>query len=358
MKFAITVSVLSLFFVSYGTESFAQTADPKVATILHCEEIYPDLEILGNTKFKQRYQYDRDLRSCISMYNDMAWYSTGPDRTQRLIAILEEQTHSKVVRDRNTESESIPKWIKDDAIRWHQGKERDSILSYGIRHMILSGMLQVPAGTVDQRHCQDEICVSKGDYITYSITGSDQDQLTVKHTIQNISDKAMIISVDGVSKHGRTSDQIQVTKDGLVQNAHAKCCAGYQFLHKVPLEIGSKINSVKDLVVESQIVFSFKGTQRPSFVAKDGSGSYYEIVDAGTGIVLFAKNHDRIKKETVTTELTDTNVLSEDLKIQYGGMKIPSWFRTPVKWWSEGQISDAEYLSGISYLLKNSILRI
>lgn len=358
LKFVIAASVLSLFFVSYGTESFAQDADSSIATIQHCEEIYPDLEMLGNAKFKQRYQYDKDLRSCIDMYNDMAWYTTDPDREQRLIAILEEQTHSKMVRDRHAETESIPKWIKDDAIRWHQGKELDSILSYGIRYMINSNLLQAPIGAADQRYCEDEVCVSKGDYVTYSVTGSDRDQLTVKHTVQSVSDKAIVISAEGVSKYGRTSDHIQITKDGLLQSADQRCCTGYQFLHKVPLEIGSKISSVKELAVESQVVFPFKGVQRPAFVAKEGTESYYEVVDSETGVVLFAKNSDRIKKETTTTELVDTNMLSEDLRIRYEGMKIPSWFRSPVKWWSEGMISDAEYLSSISYLLKNNILQI
>jgi hypothetical protein len=57
-------------------------------------------------------------------------------------------------------------------------------------------------------------------------------------------------------------------------------------------------------------------------------------------------------------QLVDTNILKKDTTIRYDDMKIPFWFKNTVKWWTEGKISDSEYVSGISYLLKNDILRI
>jgi hypothetical protein len=51
-------------------------------------------------------------------------------------------------------------------------------------------------------------------------------------------------------------------------------------------------------------------------------------------------------------------VFTKEIQIQYEDMQIPPWFRPTVKWWTEDKVSDAEYLAGISYLLKNKIMQI
>jgi hypothetical protein len=93
-------------------------------------------------------------------------------------------------------------------------------------------------------------------------------------------------------------------------------------------------------------------------MAWDKTKQYQEVIDKQTGIVLFAKHIDRIKKTQWSAELTDTNAFSKEIEIQYEGMRIPAWFKDPVKWWSEGKISDSEYVNNISYLLKNKIMQI
>jgi hypothetical protein len=93
-------------------------------------------------------------------------------------------------------------------------------------------------------------------------------------------------------------------------------------------------------------------------LAKDRTGNYQEIIDKETGIVLFAKHQNKIKKTEWVAELTDTNTFTKDIKIQYEDMRIPPWFRANVKWWTEGKISDVEYLSGISYMLKHDFMQI
>jgi len=37
---------------------------------------------------------------------------------------------------------------------------------------------------------------------------------------------------------------------------------------------------------------------------------------------------------------------------------IPSWVRTNALWWGQGQISDADYLQGLQYLITNKMLRV
>ena len=106
----------------------------------------------------------------------------------------------------------------------------------------------------------------------------------------------------------------------------------------------------------NNVVFPFKNTQRDAIVAWDKTKQYQEVIDKQTGIVLSAKYTDRIKKTQWSAELTDTNAFSKDLKIQYKKMSIPSSVKDLVKKWTDGQITDMEYLHEISYLLQNKIM--
>ena len=46
-----------------------------------------------------------------------------------------------------------------------------------------------------------------------------------------------------------------------------------------------------------------------------------------------------------------TNVYADD-------MQIPAWIKSNAKWWSEGQISDSDFVQGIQYLIKQEIIKI
>ena len=37
---------------------------------------------------------------------------------------------------------------------------------------------------------------------------------------------------------------------------------------------------------------------------------------------------------------------------------IPSWIKMNAKWWSEGKISDVEYVAGIEYLVNQGIIKL
>ena len=38
--------------------------------------------------------------------------------------------------------------------------------------------------------------------------------------------------------------------------------------------------------------------------------------------------------------------------------KIPSWIKNNAGWWSDGLISDSDFVSGIQWLVSNGIMRI
>jgi hypothetical protein len=129
-------------------------------------------------------------------------------------------------------------------------------------------------------------------------------------------------------------------------------------VHAVPVEPGMTIHSEYELKASDEVIFPYKNQQRDAVIAWDKTKQYQEVIDKKTGIVLFAKFQDRIKKTQWSAELTDTNAFVEQIEIQYDGMRIPIWLKNPVKWWTEGKISDSEYANSISYLIKNKIMQI
>jgi len=38
--------------------------------------------------------------------------------------------------------------------------------------------------------------------------------------------------------------------------------------------------------------------------------------------------------------------------------KIPSWIKSNACWWSQDQISDQSFASGLEYLIENGIIRV
>ena len=330
------------------------TSDPE-NTVQECGILYPELEVLGKSKFLERHMHNPNIRSCLTLYNDISWFSDDPDRNDRLIALLGKSIITKQVRDRLDRTENIPEWIKDDATRWHQGKELDSTLSYGIRFLINSKMIADPINRSDQPRCNtNQICTIKDNYIRYSIKDSQSHDVTnLTHTFGPPANIITVASVE-TTKKNKTLDSFHIDSEGLVGHTQQY----YRFVHKIPVKTGITINSEYEIKTADEIIFPFKNQQRDAVIAWDKTKQYQEVIDKQTGIVLFAKYTDRIKKTQWTAELTDTNAFSEEIKIQYDEIRIPSWFRDPVKWWIEGKISDVEYLNNLSYLLQNKIMQI
>jgi len=48
----------------------------------------------------------------------------------------------------------------------------------------------------------------------------------------------------------------------------------------------------------------------------------------------------------------DSSVIEDDKQKIKQAYEFPEWFKTRVKWWNEGKISDAEFYSGMKYLTK------
>ena len=333
--------------------AFAQTDSQKI--IDQCQTLYPEFETLGKSKFYERYMHQPNIRKCLTLYNDIAWFSTMPDRTDQLIAILDKPITQKIVRDRTIHIDIIPQWIKSDTIRWLQGKDHDSVFSYGLRYLVDAKMIHASNITPDHSGCLPaQICVFKDDFIKYSIKDSQTDDVKIITDTFGTPGKIIAISSTETTKQGKTQYNFHIDSTGLVGGTEKY----YQFVHKNPIELGMTIKSQYEITAQNQIVFSFKDQHRVAVIAWDKTKQYQEVIDKNTGIVLSIKYHDRIKKTEWSAELTNTNAFSDDIEIENLGIKVPSWVKEPVKWWTDGEITDSEYLNCISYLIKNQVIQI
>jgi len=56
--------------------------------------------------------------------------------------------------------------------------------------------------------------------------------------------------------------------------------------------------------------------------------------------------------ETLSTKVCGDRLCSE-IEEEYSESKIPDWIRNNAKWWSEGSIGDSDFISGIQFLIQN-----
>lgn len=94
------------------------------------------------------------------------------------------------------------------------------------------------------------------------------------------------------------------------------------------------------------------------------SSAPFQLVDAGNIVMPFGSNV--IVPQWLDGAITDTMFfkflvekntikLAEGQKLQEK-TEIPDWYKTNGKWWSEGKISDSEFVSGLQYLVNQKII--
>jgi hypothetical protein len=353
-KLLVVTSIATILIITGACQSFAAPDLTHQNIIANCEILYSDFTALGKEKFEQRYFHNKDTRNCIRMYYNPAWDGTDPDRNQQLAKSIDFPSATPIARDVVMTTQIIPKWIKDDATRWYKSPERDDTLLFGLRHLVSLNLIQTPS-VLDTRACHGTICISNNDYLRYSISETGKDTILQKHTFYNEGDSLAIL-IEQLGDTGFDRTYITASRSGLIKDDG--CCKYYQFAHPIPLEMGSQVNSVREITITGDLVYDLNGSKRPAFFAVDRTGYYQEVIDKDTGIVLYAKSQNNIRKTVTTTVLNDTNLFSKISSGAYVDAYVPPWLRDPIKWWSLGQITDEEYLNGISYLVKKNVLRL
>ena len=99
----------------------------------------------------------------------------------------------------------------------------------------------------------------------------------------------------------------------------------------------------------------FEETDDIFFVIIDGfQTEYVEITnntDSRTIIIPFFKGDTHV-------EIIGTDILEEGLEDVISETEIPPWIKNNAGWWADGLITDADFVSGIQYLITNGIMRV
>lgn len=89
----------------------------------------------------------------------------------------------------------------------------------------------------------------------------------------------------------------------------------------------------------------------------------FEIVDAGNTVLPFASSvivpqwaSSTISDYVFLKFLADNHLLNLQGHTLVESTKIPSWYKTNGFWWADKKISDAEFVSGLQYLLDRNVI--
>ena len=157
--------------------------------------------------------------------------------------------------------------------------------------------------------------------------------------LDKVEDSAFVDSLVDLNKR----DLIKFQKIKAVQNTYTLPKYG----ETVFIKISGRSSDVGQTSAVSLIVTDPDGIRAEYTIPVLESGSY------STSIPL---NYD---SPTGTYEVTAYHAGNELSPYYFHVQKnsiIPSWMKMAAKWWSEGKISDVEFLSGIQYLIDKKIL--
>jgi len=299
-----------------------------------------------------------NLRACRTLYDHVAWSSTHTGRDLVLMVEIEKYLgDSDYLMQRHLkEFTSMPDWIKRDAQLWVDGINKDSQFAYGIRAMLENNVLSPKIIDNSDRDCSDGICVDENDFLKYTYSNKYGKNIVEEFEILKKDSNGIFVSVQKTSSEKRETIQFYLDKN-LKTPTKQNCCNVDQFIFKLPIEPGMKLNDTYHVV--GKTFFFIDKIQREGWVVQSSDESDVLVIDKQTGLLLSEQN---TKDDIVTfweeIELIETNVFQKSVGIQLEDMKIPNWWKTSTMWFLEGKFTELEYLQAMEYLIDKKILRV
>ena len=205
--------------------------------------------------------------------------------------------------------------------------------------------------------CQNaQICILPGNYIKYEISTPDKNQ-TVQFDFVNPTDNKNIAVNTSVTQNGTTaseSDTLDLSKSLFTRPSGQ--VSNFMYLLPIPL----KLNSAYHMET-----ISWNNYQRNVMSAQNNNQTNFIQVqiDNDTGILLqLAISHvvninGKVAVNQESYKLLDTNKITFS-NTGNGQTSIPSWIKQNAKFWSDGSITDDQFIQGIQYMLSQGILKI
>jgi len=403
-KLALALAVSIILGFTIPSASAHNYDDSKIKTVEdiidYCEFYYDEYKRMGENDLYLQHNYEPKLRFCINLYSHIIWPIDHPDRTRILASEITKMLGSSgYVKERHLGGfETLPDWIKTDAMLWVSKQITDSRFAYGIRAIINAEIISPPIiHPMEDRFCNDVICVEKDDFVKYAVSDNYQkDTVIEKYTVSQVSLTQVKVDFEKTSQEGRKNIEITVDQGGslydilrVFDDDTIQCHLGstlvkvdgipkcqdnesgritqpksshtpHKFVYPIPIKIGDKLDGTNvELTVTHKVLTSFKHLQRDAFVARDSTGKYSEIIDAETGLILSSKFEDIIVIPVwEKTELIDTNIFEKRVGIQLVELVIPEWWKKNTSWVLDGLITEADYLKALEYLIGKQIIRV
>lgn len=202
---------------------------------------------------------------------------------------------------------------------------------------------------------QNQICALPGDYITYQITTPTLNQ-TIRFDFTNPTDNKNVTVKTSVVQNGSPaseSDLLDLARSLLARPSGQES----NFMYMLPLPL--KLNSAYH---QGPIQFNSYTRDVMSAQNNNQTNSILVQIDKDTGILLNLAVSNVVTvngKNTVSQQsykLVDTNKINFSNYVS-GVVLIPSWVKHNAKFWSDGSITDQQFIQGIQYLIENNIIK-
>jgi hypothetical protein len=203
--------------------------------------------------------------------------------------------------------------------------------------------------------CQnDQICVLPGNHIKYQITTDTQNQ-TVEFDFVNPTDNKNIAVKTTVIQNGTTgseSDILDLSKSLFTrQNGQV---SNFMYILPTPLKLNSAYH---------QETMQFNNYQRNVMSGQNNNGTNSVLVqiDQDTGILMqlsiftAVNTNGKVSISQTSYKLLDTDKINAS-NVVADSTSIPPWIKQNAKLWSDGSISNSQFLQGVQYMINQGIV--
>ncbi len=205
--------------------------------------------------------------------------------------------------------------------------------------------------------CQtNQLCALPGDYLKYQITTSDLNQ-TIRFDFENpTDDKNITIKTSAIQNGSPASeyDTLDLTKALFVRPSGNT--SNFMYLLPTPLKLNNAYH-------EGSVQFNNYTRDVLSAQTNNKTNSILVQFDKDTGILIqLAISHvvnvgGKITVDQQSYKLIDTNKISYS-NYATGQVLIPSWIKDDARFWSDGSMTDTQFLQDMQYLIDNKIVDI
>lgn len=360
MKLSVFGIIIIILIGGFSVQNvFGHNTDFEISTsesiLKFCEFFYEEYSFLGIYNLIQQHPNFPNLRSCVILYNHVAWNSTHQAKDVVLIAEIEKYLgDSSYIKERHIDfSNIIPDWVKREAQLWANNEITDKSFAYAIRTLLEAGVLSL---NFSERSCnENNLCFKEGDFIKYTHFDKYGNAITIKHIVESINDDEIKLNIEKISQYEIIKEDIILDKKGLIKTK--ECCQYYEFVVPTPISLGDNIFGNIRIVAETTYIFDNQVKQ--SWLASDSTGQNTKIIDKKTGLVFSHEFHEtKVLTVGEETKITDTNFFDAKYNMEAHNIVIPNWWKKITIWLLEEKISESEYLRAMENLIERNIIRV